>query len=241
MKIIKSSWWRLFDQAIYIYLISCWVKSSCRVELSSQAFQLDSSSWVQLLNFTRHFFKKISTQLDAIRNSDHLQARWARWASCSSCSLWSLLIQAIRANTSRLWLHNNYLIICKRVLTLNSLLRFSFWKSLFFHVFSLHNKKLYLALQKSSWAYKFWACCHTFLWTLQSLAKEMSCWQQIWSLHRVYASQSQVQSYFLDDEVKKNKDRTRSRSSWAAEHLQADVRDLRESYSSAKSICVSEE
>ena len=42
---------------------------------------------------------------------DHLWARWARWASCSSCSLWSLLIQAIRAITSRLWLHNDYLII----------------------------------------------------------------------------------------------------------------------------------
>jgi len=42
---------------------------------------------------------------------DHLQARWARWVSCSSCSLWSLLIQAIKAITSRLWLHNDYLII----------------------------------------------------------------------------------------------------------------------------------
>jgi len=50
-----------------------------------------------------------------------------------------------------------------------------------------------------------------------------------------------VQSYFLDDEVKKNKDRTWSRSSWVAECSQADARNLCESYSSAKSICVSEE
>ncbi len=67
MKIIKSSWWRLFDQAIYIYLISCWVESSCQVELSSQASQLDSSSWIQLLNLTQHFFKKISTWLNTFR------------------------------------------------------------------------------------------------------------------------------------------------------------------------------
>ena len=51
----------------------------------------------------------------------------------------------------------------------------------------------------------------------------------------------QVQSYFLNDEVKKNKDRTWSRSSWVAECSQADARNLCESYSSAKSICVSEE
>ncbi len=57
---------RLFDQAIYIYLISCRIKSSFRIELSNQASQPDSSSWVQLLNSTRHFFKKISTRLDMI-------------------------------------------------------------------------------------------------------------------------------------------------------------------------------
>ncbi len=50
-----------------------------------------------------------------------------------------------------------------------------------------------------------------------------------------------MQSYFLDDEVKKNKGRTWSRSSWAAECSQADARDLRKNYSSAKLICVSEE
>ncbi len=49
-----------------------------------------------------------------------------------------------------------------------------------------------------------------------------------------------MQSYFLDDEVKKNKDRTWLRSWWTAERLQADAKDLRESYSSAKSICISE-
>jgi len=43
--------------------------------------------------------------------SDHSWARWARWALCLSYSLWSLLIQAIRAITSRLWLLNDYLII----------------------------------------------------------------------------------------------------------------------------------
>ncbi len=63
----RKSWresWRLFDQAIYIYLISCWIESSFRVELLSQASQLDSSAQIQLLNSTWYFFKKISTQLD---------------------------------------------------------------------------------------------------------------------------------------------------------------------------------
>ncbi len=55
---------RLFDQAIYTYLISCRVGSGFRVELSGQASQPDSSSRVQLLNLTRHFFKKISTRLE---------------------------------------------------------------------------------------------------------------------------------------------------------------------------------
>ncbi len=110
------------------------------------------------------------------------------------------------------WLFNHccYVISYKRVLTLNLLLRFLFWKSLFLHVFSSYNQKLYLALQKFSWMYKFWACCHAFLWTLQSLAKEMSCWQWNWSLHQVYAFWLQVWSYFLNDEVKKNKDRMQS-------------------------------
>ncbi len=61
---MKSSWWKLFNQAIYIYSISCRVESSCWVELLSQASQLNLSSWVQLLNSTQHFFKKISTQLN---------------------------------------------------------------------------------------------------------------------------------------------------------------------------------
>ncbi len=43
---------KLFNQTIYIYLISCWVKLSFRVKLSSQASQLDLSCWVQLLNST---------------------------------------------------------------------------------------------------------------------------------------------------------------------------------------------
>ncbi len=140
------------------------------------------------------------------------------------------------------WLFNHccYIISCKKVLTLDSLLKFSFQKSLFLHVFSLHNQKLYLASQKSSWAYEFWVCCHAFLWTLQSLAKEMSCWQWNQSLHRVCMSWSQMQSHFLNDEVKKNKDRMWSHSLWAAKCSQADAKDLCKSYSSAKSICVSE-
>ncbi len=50
-----------------------------------------------------------------------------------------------------------------------------------------------------------------------------------------------MQSYFLDDEVKKNKDRMQSCSWWAVECSQADAKDLRKNYSSEKSICVSEE
>ena len=49
---------RLFNQAIYIYLISCRVKLSFQIELLSQASQLNSSAWVQLLNSIQHFFKK---------------------------------------------------------------------------------------------------------------------------------------------------------------------------------------
>jgi len=52
---------RLFNQAIYIYLISCWVKSSFWFELLNQASQLNSSAWIQLLNSIQHFFKKNST------------------------------------------------------------------------------------------------------------------------------------------------------------------------------------
>ncbi len=53
---------RLFDQAIYTYLISCRVGSGFRVGLSDQASQPDPSSRVQLLNSTRHFSKKIPTR-----------------------------------------------------------------------------------------------------------------------------------------------------------------------------------
>ncbi len=188
--------------------------------------------------------------------SSHFCSEWSFWSFSSKMSKMSIMLIMLTVITSDLsdqsnhfktlitqWLFNHwcYVITCERVLTLDSLLRFSFWKSLFSHVFSLHNQKLYLALQRFSWVYEFWVCCHVSLWTLQSLAKRMSCWQWIRSLHWVCASQSQVQSYFLDDEVKKSKDRTRSRSWWAAKHSQTDARDLRESYSSAKSICVSEE
>ena len=52
------------------------------------------------------------------------------------------------------------------------------------------------------------------------------------------ASQSQVQSYFFNDEVKKNKDKTWSCSLWVAEHSQTNAKNLCKSYSSAKSIYV---
>ncbi len=57
----------------------------------------------------------------------------------------------------------------------------------------------------------------------------------------MHASWSQMQSYFLDDEVKKSKDRMQLHSSWAAECSQADAKDLHKNYSSTKSIWVSEE
>ncbi len=188
--------------------------------------------------------------------SSYFCSEWLFWSSLSKMSKMSIMLIMLtviifdssdQSNHFKTlitqWLFNHccYVITCKRVLTLDSLLRFSFWKSLFLHVFSSHNQKLYFASQRFSWAYEFWACCHASLWTLQSLAKEMSCWQWIWSLHRVCASRSQVQSYFLNDEVKKNKDKMQSRSWWAAEHSQTDAKDLRKSYSSAKSICVFEE
>ena len=155
-------------------------------------------------------------------------SEWSFWSFLSKMSEISIMLIMLTVITSdssdqsnhfeiliTQWLFNHccYIISCKKVLILDSLLRFSSWKSLFLHVFSLHNQKLYLVSQKSSWVYKFWACCHASLWTLQSLAKEMSCWQRNWSLHWVCASQSQMQSYFLDDEVKKNKDRMWSRFS----------------------------
>ncbi len=58
---------KLFDQAIYIYLISCRVELSFQIELSNQAFQFDLSSWIQLLNSIQHFFKKISIQFDTFQ------------------------------------------------------------------------------------------------------------------------------------------------------------------------------
>ena len=73
---------RLFNQAIYIYLISCWIESSFRVKLLSQASQLNSSAWIQLLNSTQHFFKKISTRLDAISLIES-------WITSKKRNLWS--------------------------------------------------------------------------------------------------------------------------------------------------------
>jgi len=124
--------------------------------------------------------------------SSRFCSEWSLWSFLSKMSKMSIMLIMLTVITSdsndqsdhfktliTQWLFNHccYIISCKRVLTLDFLLRFSFWKSLFLHVFSLHNEKFYLASQKSSWACEFWACCHAFLWTLQSLAKEMSCWQ----------------------------------------------------------------
>ncbi len=75
---------RLFNQAIYIYLISCWIKSSFQIELLSQASQFDSSSWIQLLNSIQHFFKKISTQLDTF------QVKYSTWRDQSNTELQTL-------------------------------------------------------------------------------------------------------------------------------------------------------
>ncbi len=43
---------KLFNQVIYIYLISCWIKLSFQVKLLNQASQLNLSSQIQLLNST---------------------------------------------------------------------------------------------------------------------------------------------------------------------------------------------
>ncbi len=181
---------------------------------------------------------------------------WSFWSFSSKMSEMSIMLIMLIVITSdssnqsdhfkiliTQWLFNHccYIILYKKVLTLNSLLRFSFQKSLFLHVFSLHNQKFYLALQSSSWAYEFWACCHVFLWTLQSLAKEMSCWQWNWLLHWVCTSQLQMQFYFLNDEVKKNKDRIQLCSWWVVECSQADAKNLCKSYLFAKLIYIFEE
>ena len=210
------------------------------------------------MSWARSFYLRKRSSLYKHRRimSSHLCSEWLFWSFLSKMSKMSntlIMLTVITSDSSdqsdhfktliTQWLFNHccYIILCKRVLTLDSLLRFSFRKSLFLHVFSLHNQKLYLASQRFSWAYEFWACCHVSLWTLQSLAKEMSCWQWNQSLHQVCMSRSQMQSHFLNDEVKKNKDRTRLRSWWAAKCSQADAGNLCKSYSSAKLICVSEE
>ncbi len=50
---------RQFNQAIYIYLISCRVKSSFRVELLSQASQLNSTLFQKNFNSTQHFSSRV--------------------------------------------------------------------------------------------------------------------------------------------------------------------------------------
>ncbi len=85
---------RLFNQAIYIYLISCWVKSSFWIELSNQTSQFNLSSWVQLLNSTQHFFKKISTQLDTF---------WVEYSTWCSQSSWVRHLLNQNINSQHRW------------------------------------------------------------------------------------------------------------------------------------------
>ena len=128
----------------------------------------------------------------------HLCSEWSFWSFLSKMSEMSIMLIMLTVITSDLsnqsdhfkilitqWLFNHccYIISCKKVLTVDFLLKFSSWKSLFLHVFLLHNEKLYFALQRFSWVYEFWACCHASLWTLQSLAKEMLYWQWNQLLH----------------------------------------------------------
>ncbi len=58
--------WRVFEQAIYKYLISFRVRWGFRVGLSSSALQPDSNSRVQLFNPTRSESKNVPTRLDAV-------------------------------------------------------------------------------------------------------------------------------------------------------------------------------
>ncbi len=74
---------KLFNQVIYIYLISCWVESSFQVELLSQASQLNLSCWIQLLNSIQHFFKKISIQLNTF------QVKYSTWTQVLNLT-WSV-------------------------------------------------------------------------------------------------------------------------------------------------------
>ncbi len=123
MKIMKFSWWKLFDQAIYIYLISCRVKSSCWVELLSQASQLDSSSQVQLLNSTQHFFKKISIQLNTF------WVEYLTWCNQSRfCIDYQKLNAIIKRNRYSLLLINEMIdkiVDCKHLTWLNIISTFN--------------------------------------------------------------------------------------------------------------------
>ncbi len=65
---------RLFDQAIYTYLISCRIESGFRIELSSQASQPDLSAQVQLLNPTRHFLSQVLN----LTRSVYSQCQWKK-------------------------------------------------------------------------------------------------------------------------------------------------------------------
>ncbi len=107
---------RLFDQAIYTYLISCRIESSFRVELSDQASQPDPSSRVQLLNPTRHFFKKIPTQPEL------------EYSTRRGQSIYDLNSHSICAfNTDfPFW----YWCFRHLTIVISSLCKFAFWRSL---------------------------------------------------------------------------------------------------------------
>ena len=93
----RKSWWRLFDQAIYIYLISCRIKSNCRVKLLnsiwvlkfnfstrlntfSKKFQLNStlfksSTWLDAISLTEEHFKEFWNHFSQISDADSLKSR----------------------------------------------------------------------------------------------------------------------------------------------------------------------
>ena len=132
------------------------------------------------MSWARSFYLKEQSSLYKHKRimSSHFCSEWSFWSFSSKMSEISIMLIMLTVITSdssdqsnhfetliTQWLSNHcyYIILCERVLTLGFLLRFSSWKSLFLHVFSLHNQKLYLASQRFSWMYKFWACCHAFL------------------------------------------------------------------------------
>ena len=118
--------YKLFNQAIYIYLISCWIESSFWVELLNQASQLNLSSWIQLLNSTQHFFQKnfnsiqhFSSQVLDLNSSTRLDT-----ISLCLLSLKSLLnLQSLLSSTNSLSLESSETAreMCDCILTFSNI------------------------------------------------------------------------------------------------------------------------